>query len=248
MKQPSKLSVRDAVSSDLPALQALLGRRIELPLLAHERLFVAVAEAQAEAESAAANLLATLRLRPAIGLALPRWWYHVGCAVHAAAELALFHRQPTLLMCNDLTGTAELCDINAAAPAQALSALVRAALDAVDAQAAVYGPTVIAELPGTRDGNGDSPFWQGLGRHFYSQDPHHALAQHGPAWRSHVAALLPRHPIYTSFLPGAAQAAIGQNHAEVATLRGVLESCGLAARTHVAIDDAGPVLERHRPA
>ncbi|HSJ97513.1 MAG TPA: hypothetical protein VLC53_10600, partial [Myxococcota bacterium] len=33
-----------------------------------------------------------VRVRRAIGLDRPRFWYHVGCAVHAAPELELFHR------------------------------------------------------------------------------------------------------------------------------------------------------------
>jgi hypothetical protein len=52
-----------------------------------------------------------VRVRRAIGLDRPRFWYHVGCAVHAAPELELFHRQRTLLLGNDLTGAWEIADL-----------------------------------------------------------------------------------------------------------------------------------------
>lgn len=189
--------------------------------------------------------VASLRLRPPIGLQRPRYWYRVGCAVHAAAELQLYRRQTTLLLCNDLTGACELLDLAMAPGAEAaLQAVLQAALEVVDAHPPTQGATVIAELPGPRDEQGRSPFWQGLGRHFYGGDPREVQRQQGDAWCSHVAALLPRQPLYASFLPEAAQAALAQTPAALQPLRQALEAAGLRWRHHVRIDDAGAVLER----
>ena len=58
-----------------------------------------------------AAVLAMVRLCPAIGLTLPHASYHVGCTVHAAPELGLFHRQRTLLLGHDHTGASALADI-----------------------------------------------------------------------------------------------------------------------------------------
>lgn len=192
--------------------------------------------------------LGQLRLRGPVGLEVPRWWYHVGCAVHAAPELRLFHRQPTLLLGNDLTGSSEICDIELrtdADPRAVLDALLCAAIDAVRAAPATYGTHLIAELPGVRDSSGHSPFWQGLGRHFHSIGDIDAEAARFGAedWRRHVAALLPRQLIYTSFLPRDAQTAIGGVRSDQAALHAALLAAGLRFAGHVRIDDGGAVME-----
>lgn len=234
-----------AGDTDLQAVAALHGRAAVPPAEPGEHLLLAE---QPGPEGALA--LATLRLRPAIGLVLPRVSYHVGCVVHAAPELGLFHRQRTLLLGNDHTGASELADIawrrdEVSLPerAAALQALVGAALLLVARERARHADRLVAELPGPRDAAGCSPFWDGLGRHFYAGDPAAARAGHGADWRSHVATLLPRHPIYTSFLPPAAQAAIAQVDAGALLLREVLEAAGLRYGHHVNVEDGGPLLE-----
>lgn len=188
---------------------------------------------------------ASVVLRPALGLNVPRPHYHVGCAVHASPELRLFNRQRTLLLGHDLTGQSELCGF-AWRPGShdALPALLQAALAAITQQRDRFAQRLIVELPGLRDAAGQSPFWQGFGRHFYAGDPQQASAQLGACvWRSQVASLLPRHPVYTSFLPAAAQAAIGQCAPAHEALHQCLRRAGFRHEQHVRIDDAGPVLE-----
>lgn len=193
---------------------------------------------------------ACLRLRRAIGLDLPRPWYHVGCVVHAAPALKLQHRQHTLLLGNDHTGCSELADLawqrqgrSLAEQAAALRALVQGTLAHIASQRARYASTLIVELPGRRDAQGRSPFWQGLGRHFYSGDPQAAAERFGPDWRCHVAALLPRQPVYAAFLNEAAQAAIAQVDEQHLLLMDTLWHAGLRYGHHISIDDGGPVFE-----
>lgn len=193
--------------------------------------------------------LAALRLRRSIGERVPRHWYHVGCVVHAAAELGLFHRLQTLQLGNDHTGASELADIvwhpalDLPGQARALQALLRAALGRVAAAPQRFGAHLIAELPGLRDAQGRSPFWQGLGRHFYGGDPAAAARQFGPDWRSHVAPLMPRQPVYSAFLAPEAQAAIGQVAPAARVLVQALWEAGLRYGHHITIDDGGPVFE-----
>lgn len=242
-------TVRAAQPADAAQIKALLPAT-KATLTNTEDETVLVAEAAGGGGSSAPLLLATLCLRPAIGLSLPRAWFHVGCTVHAASELGLFHRQRTLLLGHDHTGASELAaigwlrkDIPLADQASALRELVQAALRLIAADRAQFAQRLIVELPGPRDSAGQSPFWQGLGRHFYTGDPLAAAAAHGPAWRSFAAALLPRQTICTSFLPSAAEAAIAQTHTDALLLREVLEEAGLRYGSHVNIEDAGPVLQ-----
>ncbi len=198
------------------------------------------------AHDAAGQALAAATLRARVGLQLPRHWYHVGQVVHAAPELQLFRAQRTLLLGNDLTGSAELCDfepLGAGASTAAWAALAEHAVALVMAAPAQWGPRLIAELPGRLDAAGQSPFWQGLTRHFYRGDRADTAARLGPDWRTHLAALLPRQLVYASFLPEAAQAAIGA-HAEAAQASHEgLHAAGLRWQGHIRIDDGGPVLE-----
>ena len=193
------------------------------------------------------HAIACLRLRAHLGLALPRYSYHLGRVVHAAAELNLFSTQQTLMLGNDHTGDSELADLACApgldfdARVAALRTLIHAAQASVDP-----GQRVIVELAGLRDPTtGQSPFWQGLGRFFYDGDPALAQAQHGDAWRSHLAALLPRQTLYLSFLSEAAQAAVGQVGDPGLAAAQALKECGFAFAQHVRIDDGGAVLESY---
>lgn len=236
--------IRPARSTDLPTLSRWLGRTVELAAQAQDRLLVV------ESNDGNLPLRASLRLVAAIGLTLPRVSYHVGCTVHAAQDLGLFHQQRTLFLGHDLTGASELADIawerdgvSQADQASALRALVAGAIHSLAQRRGQFGQRLVAELQGPLDSAGQSPFWQGLGRHFYAGDPAAARALHGLSWRSHVASLLPRHPLYISFLPGPAQAAIAQVRQTDQLLRDVLEDAGLRYAQHVNVEDAGPILE-----
>lgn len=243
------VQVRAASAGDLPALGGWLGRAVALPGDADPGPATRPGEALLVAANDDDQALATLRLLPAIGLDRPRVAYHVGCTVHAAPELGLFHRQRTLLLGHDHTGASELADIawdsglDPLHAAQALSRLVQGALLCIAAARDAYAPRLVAELPGPRDSRGQSPFWHGLGRHFYAGDPAAAAAAHGPVWRSLVASLLPRQPVYASFLPPAAEAAIAQVAPAAEMLREVLEAAGLRYGHHVNVEDGGPILE-----
>jgi arginine N-succinyltransferase len=196
--------------------------------------------------------LASAELDAAIGLEVPRYWYQVGCMVLAAPELRLFHRQRTLLLCNDHTGAAELRalsiagGVDAAQGIAAVRTLVRAALLRLRAAGQGPGapePALLVELPGVRADDGASPFWRALGAHFYEGDPAAAAQRLGPDWRSHAAALLPHEPLLASFLSADAQEALGRHATAAALAAEALRAEGLRGGRYVTIDDGGPVYE-----
>jgi arginine N-succinyltransferase len=193
--------------------------------------------------------LASAQLCAAIGMDLPRYAYHVGCVVHASRELRLFQRQRTLFLSNDHTGASELHgvvwthDAMLAEVESALSLLVQTALLWVAQHRADFADRVIVALPGVRDGSGQSPFWAGLGQAFIDADPALVAREHGESWKSHLASLLPRHPLYASFLPDTAQAAIAQPSKGLEPLVEVLEHEGWRYGHHVDLYDGGPILE-----
>jgi arginine/ornithine succinyltransferase subunit-like protein len=202
--------------------------------------------------AATPQILAGIRIQRRIGTDLPRYWYHVGCVVHAAEELGLFHRERTLLLGNDYTGASELSALYvdktrqpASQQASVTQHLLRAALAILQLEMSAAEQTVriIYALPGLRDPHDRAPFWEGLGRHFYPGDIHQAQARFGNLWLTHVAALLPRHPIVVSLLDPNAQAAIGTAHNDTAALREALAELGFRLGQHVTLYDAGPIYE-----
>lgn len=197
-------------------------------------------------EGPAAGLLGAVTLAGSTGLDLPRASYRTGTVVHASAELKMFHRAPTLLLGNDLSGCAELgLPVMAAADdAQALQRLlVDAALLFVADHPDRFAPTLVAELPGIGGRHGASPFWQGLGRHFHPDALPRDTAFFPSPERSHLARLMPKHPLYSALLGPDAQACIGHHAASAQALADALHAQGLRHRGQVNLFDAGPVLE-----
>lgn len=196
---------------------------------------------------------ASLRLVPRLGLALPRYHFHIGRVVHAAQELALFRVQTTLLLGNDHTGQSELADLQvapglgAAQQTAALGALIAAAKALMQERPQDFGDALVAELPGWRDAAGASQFWQALGARFYAGDPAEAQARLGDAWRSHLAALLPRQTIYLSFLGAAAEACLARADDRALPALAALRAAGFQPPVHARIDDGGPVLVWRAP-
>lgn len=180
-------------------------------------------------------------LIPRLGLDLPRFHLRLGRSVHAAQELQLFCVQSTLQLGNDLTGESEL--LLQSEPFK-LAAAVQAALARMRAEPAAHGERLIVELPGWRDAQGRSPFWDGFGARFFGGDPRDCEARFGAAWRSHLAALLPRQTVYLSFLGAEAEACAGRVHDDAQERLHELEAHGFERSGQLRIDDGGPVLWR----
>ncbi|MCV2370876.1 arginine N-succinyltransferase [Roseateles oligotrophus] len=243
-----RLCVRGQQAGDLASMSGWLGQTGVAPDLGGgEGEWLILADAASGAPLACARLVEQL------GMRTPRFSYHVGRVVHAAAELGLFRTQTTLLLGNDHSGESELADLACAPglPAEVqtayLTRLIEAALQRIQAQAPRFGERLIVELAGPLDERGQAPFWQGLGLHFYAGDRQAAQAKFGDAWRSHLAALLPRQTLYLSFLSEAAQTAMGQVGAAGQSAAKALAACGFASSQHVRVDDGGPVWELRLP-
>jgi arginine N-succinyltransferase len=191
-------------------------------------------------------LLGVATLAGTSGIDLPRHSYRTGVVVHASAELRLFNRAETLLLGNDHTGNAELT-LPLMASADSAQAPQRLLIDAMLMFVALhpdrFAANLLAALPGTRFGRGGSPFWSALGRHFHVG----GLPEHDPffpdARTSHIARLMPKHPLYASFLGPDAQACIGRRALHARAADEALRAQGFRWRGHVDVFDAGPILE-----
>ena len=107
--------------------------------------------------------------------------------------------------------------------------------------------TVIAELRGIVDEHAYSPFWEAIGRHFFTIDYPKAdyLSMKN---KQFIAELMPKHPLYIPLLPKDAQAVIGEVHEQTRPALKRLEKEGFTRTDLVDIFEAGPVLSCDRDA
>ena len=257
--------IRPVERADLPALMALAGKtgggltslpvdettlsaRIERALQTwHGELpksdqgYVFVLEACDTGEVAG-----ICAIEVAVGLNDPWYNYRVGTLVHASKELNVYNALPTLFLSNDHTGSSELCTLFLD-PAWRKEGngylLSKSRFLFMAAFRERFNEKVVAEMRGVIDETGYSPFWESLGKRFFSMEFSRADYLCGTGQKAFIAELMPKHPIYTDFLSPEAQAVIGQVHPQTAPARAVLEKEGFRYRDYVDIFDGGPTLE-----
>jgi arginine N-succinyltransferase len=103
-----------------------------------------------------------------------------------------------------------------------------------------FGTRVIAELRGWQDADGRSPVWEAVGSHFYNMTLAEADRFGSVRGNQFIADLGPRHPIYTSLLPSAAQSALGKPHDDGRAAYAMLLKEGFCDEGYVDIFDGGP--------
>ena len=188
-------------------------------------------------------------IEAAVGLKEPWYNYHVGTLVHASHALSVYTAAPTLFLANDHTGHTELCSLfldHAYRQGRNGMLLAKCRLLFIAEFAARFSTKIIAELRGRLDDDGRSPFWEGLGRHFFAMEYSTADYLTGIGQKSFIAELMPKHPVYVNLLPPAARDAIGRVHRDTEPARAMLEQEGFRYDGYVDIFDAGPTLECFR--
>jgi arginine N-succinyltransferase len=256
--------VRPVQVTDLPALLAL-GRLAGCGLttlpadeerLAH-RLRWAQRTFAEQVERADADYLFVLEdddqqvvgvsaLNGAVGLREPWYNYRVGLTVSSSPDLGIQRHLPTLFLNNEMTGQSELCSLFLH-PEQRQGGngrlLSLGRLMFVAEFPHLFGDKLIAELRGSADGQGCSPFWDSVGRHFFKMDFSYADQLSGMGNKSFIAELMPRQPLYTCLLTEQAQAVIGKPHPDTEPALKILTAEGFSHKGYIDIFDAGPVIE-----
>ncbi len=261
-------SVRPIAHDDLPAVLALTERTgtglTTLPAN-RERLSDRIARSVASfagsaaradecyvfvlVDSAGGRVVGIAAIEAAVGLTEPWYNYHVGTIVHASRTLDVYTVAPTLFLSNDHTGHTELCSLfldQAYRHGKNGPLLAKSRLLFIAEFADRFAPKVIAEMRGKLDADGRSPFWEGLGRHFFAMEYSTADYLTGIGQKSFVAELMPRHPVYVNLLPDSVRAVIGEVHNDTRAARSLLEREGFRHEGYVDIFDAGPTLECFR--
>ncbi|MFJ2363254.1 arginine N-succinyltransferase [Pseudomonas sp. NPDC087697] len=256
--------VRPVQMTDLPALLVLARRAgpgfTTLPAN-EERLTLRIRWAQrtfaGQVERADADYLFVLEdddqqvigvsaLAGAVGLREPWYNYRVGLTVNTSADLGIQRQIPTLFLNNEMTGQSEIGSLFLRPDQRQghngrLLSVARLLFVAEFPQ--LFGEKLIAELRGSADEQGCSPFWDSLGRHFFKMDFSHADHLSGLGNKSFIAELMPRQPLYTCLLTEQAQAVIGKAHQNAEPARRILCNEGFSHKGYIDIFDGGPVIE-----
>jgi arginine N-succinyltransferase len=251
---PAVLALSERTGSGLTTLPAdseRLSERIDRSLAS----FAGTAE-RADAcymfvlvDGAADRVVGISAIEAAVGLREPWYNYRVGTLVHASRALGVYTVTPTLFLANDHTGHTELCSLfldQAYRHGRNGALIAKSRLLFIADFAERFADKVIAELRGRLEPDGRSPFWEGLGRHFFAMEYSTADYLTGIGQKSFIAELMPKHPVYVNLLPQAARDAIGNVHGDTAPARAMLEQEGFRYEGYVDIFDAGPTLESFR--
>ncbi|MDP6189688.1 MAG: arginine N-succinyltransferase, partial [Gammaproteobacteria bacterium] len=191
-------------------------------------------------------LAGTCAIDACIGLSQPNYSYRLATMVHASKQLKLVNRAMVLQLSHDYTGVSRLSafylspEYRHSFHDQLLS---KARLMFMARFPERFSGTTIAEIKGVIDEQHISPFWESVGRHFFTMDFAEADLLTGTSNKAFIADLMPRHPLYVELLPAAAQAVIGQHHKDFEDVVNILEHEGLRFVDQVDIFDAGPMLE-----
>jgi arginine N-succinyltransferase len=104
-----------------------------------------------------------------------------------------------------------------------------------------FAEHVIAEMRGVMSDDGDCPFWEAIGRHFFKMDFPQADTL-STINKRFIEDLMPHHPIYTSLLSESARAVMGDVHPHTRPALAMLEAEGFHKIDMIDIFDGGPVV------
>jgi arginine N-succinyltransferase len=167
-------------------------------------------------------------------------------------ELNISHSVHALTLGSELTGYSQLTsfyvrDMHTAGPEAAL--LSRARLLFASLAPHRFSDRFFVALAGVTDSEGESPFWNALGRKFFQMDFLAAeRAIEGARNRTLIVELMPYYPVYVPLLPGDAQAAMGQVHPDGEATFRLLTDEGFEPDEYIDIFDGGPILKAHKHA
>ncbi|MEN8129455.1 MAG: arginine N-succinyltransferase [Pseudomonadota bacterium] len=258
--------IRPITLADIPAIESLISiagvgittltnnraslkKRVELSLASFQKTVSKRGEEQylfVLDDTAKGHIAGICAVTAGVGLTEAFYSYRIGTEVHASKALKVHKTFPALHLCNDYTGYTELGslyldpDYRGGINGKLLSKSRFLFLAQFPER---FAEKVIAELRGVSNKSGYSPFWESLGKHFFSMEFSEADYLVGIGNRSFIAELMPKHPIYVVFLSQQAQRVIGEVHKNTLPARKILEREGFRHEGYVDIFDAGPTLE-----
>jgi arginine N-succinyltransferase len=156
-----------------------------------------------------ARVVGVSAIEVAVGLDEPFYNFRLQRTVRASKELGVYKNQELLNLSYDHTGHSELCTLFLDPEYQKNrnGLFLEGALLFIAAFRELFSPHLFAELRGRSDEQGNSPFWDALGHHFFDIPFADADRLTGTGMKTFIAELMPAYPIYVSLLPDDAREA-----------------------------------------
>lgn len=235
--------------TSLPVNDDVLAAKIDL---AHKSFNTQVKQRDNESylfvleDTLSSQVIGTTAINANVGVTTPIYHYRQGTHQQRSSRLNVTNSVPTLSICNDYTGSSEICTLflrenHRKGMAGRLLSRVRFLFMAQNAER--FSDTIIAEMRGVSDNEGHSPFWQWLRTHFIDLDFPTIDYMMGIGDTDFISQLMPKHPLYANLLSPQAQEVIGQVHDKTKPALRLLEKEGFTHRGYVDLFDAGPTIE-----
>jgi arginine N-succinyltransferase len=191
------------------------------------------------------------QVKATIGAAPPFFNFRILQIAQASAAAQRRYDMGVLILVNEFTGCTEVGSLFLRAEHRAGGvgrALAQSRYMLIGAAPHRFNERVVSEMRGVVTADGQSPFWEALGAHFFRMS--FAEADHLSATTDNqfILDLMPKYPIYADLLPQAAREVIGKCHAEGEAARRLLEWEGFRHDHVVDIFDGGPLLSAARDA
>lgn len=142
----------------------------------------------------------------------PFYNYRQDALIHASHELGVSRRVEVLYPSHALTDHTLLCSFAIRSELRATDAfelLSRARMLFIASHRSLFTDKVVVEIQGVQTQDGEVPFWDSLGRHFFNMDFETADQYSGLLSKTFIAELMPPNPIYVTLLSDAARRRLG---------------------------------------
>ncbi|BCD83956.1 arginine N-succinyltransferase subunit alpha [Pseudomonas solani] len=196
-------------------------------------------------DTATGRLVGCSAIVASAGFSEPFYSFRNETFVHASRELKIHNKIHVLSLCHDLTGNSLLTsfyvqrELVGTASAELNS---RARLMFMASHPERFADAVVVEIVGYSDDEGESPFWNAVGRNFFDLNYIEAERLSGLKSRTFLAELMPNYPIYVPLLPDEAQESMGQVHPRAQITFDILMREGFETDNYIDIFDGGPTL------
>ena len=196
-------------------------------------------------DSASGRLVGCSGIVASAGYSEPFYSFRNETFVHHSRTLKIHNKIHVLSLCHDLTGNSLLTSFYVERP------LVRTVYAELNSRGRLmfmamhperFADAVVVEIVGYSDEQGESPFWDAVGRNFLGMNYAEAERLCGLKSRAYLAELMPHYPVYVPLLPDEAQEAMGQVHPRAQITFDILMREGFETDHYIDIFDGGPTL------
>jgi arginine N-succinyltransferase len=195
------------------------------------------------------HIAGTCGIKARIGLTQPFYSYKLTTITQVSTQLDIFSKQTLLQVNNDLTDATEVGSLflEPSYRRDRIGKMVSLARFMFMAAFPDYfSSTVIAEMRGVNDAEGNAPFYNALPKKFFAMPFAKADYINATQGNQFINDLMPKYPVYLSLLPKSAQMVVGKVNAASEPAKAMLEAQGFKYTGYVDIFDGGPTMIAER--